>query len=247
MTAEYAERLYAQDHEHEGGISSCAELSLAAILPFKPSQRSLEIARYNYGNLEILAILATHELLVHGIVAEPMRIEDEEQASHFFRHIYREVTHLRRSSSFIGALMETKDEVQETSHISAHVIAVTKLHKNRKATVFDLMPRTASNPTNPLTKKVPWEALDRRITQVDGETRALALVAFNWLILNKAPQFFQNVFERRIREGEALVDEIERQGREIHTQTLPWLEAARLLAGRTKRRYRMDRRMQDIE
>jgi len=246
MTAEHAARLFAQDHEHKQEISTYAMISLAAILPFEPSQRSLEIARYNYGNLEALAFLAAHELLVHGIFAEPRRMESRERVSHFLHRLYREVTQEARYTSFIGALLDTKDEIEKTGHTITHVIAVTKLHKGRKATVFDLAPRTITNPTNPLAKKVPLEALDRRITQDEGQTKALALVGLP-LSIDKLPIFLQNDLERRLQEEEVIIDEIERQGREIHLRTFPWLQTTHLLAGRTKRRYRLDRRLKIVE
>lgn len=151
----------------------------------------------------------------------------------------------------IGSLIKAKEEVEESSDlIRSHVIAVTGLHKNRKATVVDTAPRTIASQDNPLVKKVPFAALDRRITRNDTEAGAVAFIGISPLATSlmtaKQKAFLENMAGQQRRLMAELVDQIEDSGWELHTKMAPENRRIHLLDGRSKRRYRLDRRLHDL-
>jgi hypothetical protein len=244
MTIEHAMRHYIENREK--GTVNCASMCLAAILPFEPSPRSLDAARHNIGSIDKIALLVIHELLNSGIVPEEIYLASNEQPSRMLRRIYREVTFEKPHLTFQGALIRTKEQyVKESGWVSGHVIAVTKLHRNWKATVVDTAPKTISNPRVPFEKKVPLDTLDRRTATDSSEERA---IAFTGLSLKKAK--YSTSLLNRIERLQTSYDEYVQVYADLtlkaRSQEHPIIEVHKR-KGRTKRRHRLDRRMHDVE
>ena len=241
---------HARSHVVEGiqnGEANCASVALTAILPHQPSRRSLEMARYNFGNLKALAIVALNELESHGILAWPHTIAPGDTPSRFLHQIYQEVTHEIPYERFFGALIRTKEEITTNAHTSTHVIAVTSLHRGWKATVIDTSPQVITSPFS-LVRKVPLTTLDRRIAKDESETRAVALVSFSEMkdrhLTASQRSYLDAMLDNQRMEFGTLVDEIEALGWTVH-ESVQQAQYSSQVEGMTKRRYRIDRRMHD--
>ncbi len=239
MTVEHAQRHL--DKDHKSGMVNCASMCLAAILPFEPSARSLEVASNLRGDLEPLIALAIQELDDHRIGFIDLTMKPDIKPSDFFHKIYRLVRHERSNIWFIGAFIQDKAVEPEKvdGFTYSHVIAVTKLHQHRKATIVDTNPYTITNPQHWFSKKVPLRTLDRRITNDVSRPWAIALLGFHLISqesysTEKARHYFDIIMEMY-------------QDKAWETTTkLRELEEIADRNGRTKRRYRLDRRIHEV-
>jgi hypothetical protein len=124
----------------------------------------------NDGSIKYFEALIVQEYIDHGYIGFTISMPPEQTPSSFFTGVQKGMRVLAGYTFFGGGLMITKEPQ------NAHIIAITSLHRGRKATVLDTNPRRPNRMMfNPFLRKVPLSALDRRVNP-NGKDEPMATV-----------------------------------------------------------------------
>lgn len=163
----------ALQHFQEGkqsGKATCTTTCLYALLPENcdPSTESIEALRYNASYedgpfVEYFSYIYIYEMLQAGFYCQTLLSKAGQLPSTALQQT-KHIIHSSNYWKFAGAIIDSKilDNFLDIVEIS-HVIAVTNIHKNRKATIIDSNIEPPKNRDTAIKRKVPFSRLDRKI------------------------------------------------------------------------------------
>lgn len=233
-------------------FANCATVCLYGLLPHLPSQRSHECFLFNFGlpdlnipALSFLSLVIQYEML-RGSNQWCTEVipENNLSPSRFLRDISR-FTNTYPNSSLLGAILETGEVISypELNAEESHMIAVTSVHRNSKATIIDINPPPEIEKR--IIRKVSLSSLDRKISRDSRTPKLYAWISTPISYLIESVQVTQRDITAEMNMLNDLISKYHQDTWEVHQDQIQYLQE--LMRSIGKKRIRQFKRMHNTQ